>query len=312
MGSQFIPLIMSAYYNYEFVSPEPIFAQVKEELRSYFDTGVVDDLLFETYLSHCLSKLSKSAYKIDETILHLKDFEADLPDDFKAVREAWLCTSDGHVRYPDQSSFYYQRDCRVTRIDDSCNECFTPQDPCCTTVPVYNSCDPCDTCGIPEKFRVTHKVTGETVFSFQRHFLLKPGNISKLKDCNLHCRNFGSTAKDTFDVADCVFRTNFSTGVVHLLYYAEGFDDTGYQLVPDNFRIKEYVKSYITYMVFDQLYKQSSTENYAQRKDMWLQYGQKYDEAFILADIETKKSTLDKKVREIKKSYKRFRRFNIR
>jgi len=41
---------MSYYYKYNFVSPEPIYSIVKEELKSYFDTGAVDDLMFPTYL----------------------------------------------------------------------------------------------------------------------------------------------------------------------------------------------------------------------------------------------------------------------
>ena len=38
---------MSYYYKYDFVSPEPLYATVKEELKSYFDTGkyVSDELV---------------------------------------------------------------------------------------------------------------------------------------------------------------------------------------------------------------------------------------------------------------------------
>ena len=46
---------MSYYYKYDFVSPEPLYATVKEELKSYFDTGAVDDLII-SYLSRQMSK----------------------------------------------------------------------------------------------------------------------------------------------------------------------------------------------------------------------------------------------------------------
>lgn len=302
---------MFAYYNYEFVSPEPIFARIKEENRTYFDTGVVDDLLFESYLSEALSKFSKAQYRIEESVLKLQDFEANLPDNFKGAREVWLCTTEGTIRYPDQASYWYQKDCRVTRINDACNECSDQYDECCTPVHTYNACDPCDTCGIPEKYRVTHKVTGETILSFRKQYLLRPGNVSKLKS-KLPCKNFSSKSTDTFDIADCKIRTNFNEGMIYLIYYAEQFETSGYQMIPDNTAIIDYVRKYLTFKVYDLLYKQATTETFNQRRIMRTEAMQEADEAFVIADIETKKSTVDKKIQFIKQSYNRFRRFNIR
>jgi hypothetical protein len=51
-----------------------LYATVKEELKSYFDTGAVDDLLFPTYVNKCLSKLGKTSYKITETPLYIEKF----------------------------------------------------------------------------------------------------------------------------------------------------------------------------------------------------------------------------------------------
>jgi len=75
---------MSYYYKYNFISPEPIYSTVKEELKSYFDTGAVDDLLFPTYLDKCLRKLGRTTYVISEQVLFIEDFEARLPDNFYA------------------------------------------------------------------------------------------------------------------------------------------------------------------------------------------------------------------------------------
>ena len=65
---------MAYYYKYNFISPEPIYATVKEELKSYFDTGAVDDLLFPTYLDKCLKKLGRATYVISEQVLFIEDF----------------------------------------------------------------------------------------------------------------------------------------------------------------------------------------------------------------------------------------------
>ena len=78
---------MSYYYKYTFTSPESIYSLVKEEFKSYFDTGAVDDLLFPTYLDKCLKKLGRSSYIISEDVIEIDNFQGRLPDNFYAVRE---------------------------------------------------------------------------------------------------------------------------------------------------------------------------------------------------------------------------------
>jgi hypothetical protein len=106
-----IKTIMSYYYKYNFVSPEPIYSVVKEELKSYFDTGAIDDLLFPVYLDKCLRRLGRSSYKIVPVILDVFDFEARLPDNFYAVREAWLCAEMPLRPYQSPNAFYSQTNC---------------------------------------------------------------------------------------------------------------------------------------------------------------------------------------------------------
>ena len=97
---------MSYYYKYAFVSPEPVYSTVKEELKSYFDTAAVDDLLFPTYLDKALKKLGRTTYVITDEILFVQDFEARLPDNFYAVREAWMTTEVANYPYQSANSFY--------------------------------------------------------------------------------------------------------------------------------------------------------------------------------------------------------------
>jgi hypothetical protein len=42
---------MSYYYHYNFISPEVVYATVKEEFKSYFDTGAIDDLMLPIWIS---------------------------------------------------------------------------------------------------------------------------------------------------------------------------------------------------------------------------------------------------------------------
>src|SRR5688500_6997628 len=99
---------MSFYYKYKFVSPEPTYALVKEELKSYFDAGAVDDLLYPTYVNKCLSHLGKGTYSLTEQLLYIEDYQARLPDNFYAVREAWMCADIHGGLYRTPNSFYSQ------------------------------------------------------------------------------------------------------------------------------------------------------------------------------------------------------------
>ena len=37
---------MSEFYKYEFVSAEPMYAEIKEKLKTYFDSGAITMLCF--------------------------------------------------------------------------------------------------------------------------------------------------------------------------------------------------------------------------------------------------------------------------
>jgi hypothetical protein len=310
---------MSYYYKYNFISPEPIYSTVKEELKSYFDTGAVDDLLFPTYLDKCLRKLGRTTYVISEQALFIEDFEARLPDNFYAVREAWMCAEIPGNPYPSATSFYSQA-ANSTTIQispltiggESCNN------PSCKNPNCNNTC-------MPELIvQAVYKTNNEIARSYRHEYLLKPGNISTREQCDLQYRNDwnsyappvreftpGSATYDSFDIRGNKFVTNFRNGVVHLLFYATEYDDIGNQLVPDNYRIAEFVEAFIKYKVFETLTNQTNDETFNQLQQKLAYYKQLHDEAFIMADIEIKKQTPWEKQRRIKKDLNRLNMYEL-
>lgn len=296
---------MSYYYKYEFVSPEPIYAIVKEEFKSYFDTGAVDDLLFPTYLDKCLRKLGRSTYVISTEQLQIEDFEARLPDNFYAVREAWLCTTVNGYPYRDANSFYSQATENIIQV----SPIVTGGTPCNN----QNCVDPnCQGNCLPEVIQsAVYKTNSERNIQFHREYLLKPGNISVTRHCDLHCANFGSSSTDSFDIRDNKFVTNFRSGVVELLFYAYEYDGVGNQMIPDNYRIKEYVEAFIKYKVLEMLTNQVNDETYNQLQSKLVFYKQAYEEAYIMASIEIKKQDVYKKQRKIKEELNRFNMYEL-
>jgi hypothetical protein len=271
---------MSYYYNYDFVSPEPIYAIIREELKSYMDAGEIDDLMFSTYVDKCLRKLGRSGYLIREKVLDVVNFTSDLPDDFYAVREAWFCTRVEGDIYQSPTSRYNAISRYITLVskDSSIRQVYL------------------------------------------KKYLLKPGNISAVSSCDAnYISNWkqysqsipDSSSYDSFDIRDGKFLTNFRRGIVNLIYYSFNKDIEGSQLGPNNYRVMEYIESYIKYKMFESLLNQVTDERINQIERKLQYYKQASDEAYILAEIELKKQTVWDKQRRIKRDMHRFDMYEL-
>lgn len=311
---------MSYYYKYNFVTPEPVYATVKEELKSYFDTGAVDDLLFPTYLDKALKKLGRTTFVISEEVLFIEDFQSRLPDNFYAVREAWMCTEVAGYPYQSANSFYSQAanatTIQVAPLTIGGTPCTQPgcQDPACN-----------GTC-MPSLVQAVYKTNNTVARGFTHEYLLKPGNISAKQNCGVEYTNNwdfyaeappiheftpGAASYDSFDIRDNKFVTNFRNGVVHLLFYATEYDEIGNQLIPDNYRIREYVEAFLKFKIFEMLTNQTNDETFNQLQQKMMYYKQAYEEAYIMADIEIKKQTPWEKQRRIKNDLNRFNMYEL-
>lgn len=311
---------MSYYYKYNFISPEIVYSTVKEEFKSYFDTGAIDDLMFPTYLEKCLLKLGRATYVIQEEVLYISDYEARLPDNFYAVREAWLCTAVNGFPYQQANSFYSQA-ATATTIQVSPITYGGPScpSPCCGNVGCDGSC-------MPEIIETVYKTNNQAPVLYQREYLLKPGNISARRNCGVEYTNNwefyaqapplneftpGSAGYDSFDIRDNKFVTNFRNGIVHLIFYATEYDQVGNQMIPNNFRVREYIEAFIKYKMMETLTNQTNDETFNQLQQKLAYYKQQAEEAFIMADIEIKKQDPWAKQRRIKNDLNRFNMYEL-
>jgi len=298
---------MSEFYKLEFEPADAMYAEIKEKLKTYFDSGAIDDLMFPIWTKRCIDKFRRSLYRIENTTLHVDSYEAPLPDDFKFVREAWLCTNvQQYIQMP--HAFYYQKDCRVSAITDSCEPCFTADNSPVPIIPCTNStCDPCK-----DNYVVTHKRTNHAVLSYNFSHLLRPGNILTQSHCAQDCGNMSSRSKDIFDIRDCKLVTNFESGIVHLTYYTDVYDIDNNILIPENVRIQEYIRNYLMYQIFETLSHQTTDESLRTIENKMMYYKQLSEEAYVVADIELKKQTSENIMHKIRKSHQRYRGYNIR
>lgn len=288
----------SYYYTYTFTSPDNLYAEIKEEMRSYFNTGVLNDTMFPIYTDKALRKLGRSTYKIGDDILKLDDFEAKLPVDFRYVRELWACMNVFETM-KNPGAIYTQATCIVDPYGE------------------YDRCNPCDTCPPDCTTSQTkfYKTTEYFTYSFSLSHLLKPGNMTVKTHCSEDCKNFGIDMMqqwDVFDIRDNKVVTNFKNGHLYLVYYKEEIDDCQNQLIPDNFFIQEYIKSFIKYKMYEQLYNEVTDETFNQIERKYQLYKQEYNDAFILADAEVKKQTIYQKNLSIQRTRRRLDKYIIR
>lgn len=300
---------MSYYFHYNFVSPEPIFALIQEEFKSYYDTGSIDSLLFSTYLNKCLEKLGKGTYTIAEEMLYLEDFQARLPDNFKSVREAWMCTEIPLRSYQTANSFYSQTSSTTIQIEP-----LTIAGEECGNVNCPNAL--CPDMSVIEQ--AVYKTNYSSPRSFRREFLLLPGNISAKQYCDLPYTGTSfamgspnSSGYNSFDIRDNKFVTTFREGTVYLIFYATDYDETGSQLIPDNYRIREYIEAFLKYKIFETLTNQITDETFNQLQQKLSYYERKSDEAYIMAQQELQKQTVYQKQRAIKKQLNSFAKYEL-
>jgi hypothetical protein len=284
----------SYYYTQEFVSPQQLYAEVKEEMKSYFATAVVDDTMFPIYTTNALQKLGRGTLRIDEALLELENNSVCLPADFKYMREVWACQTE-FLAIPDPRAVYSSQTYVIAPYGD-----FDPCEPC--------ACPP--TCST--KKQVVTKTTGETILSFDHSYKLSPGSRSTLNHCANECSIRSQNAEDTFHIEGNKLFVTFTTGFLHIVYYKLEQDESDFQLIPDNYRIQEYLKAFIKYKMYEQIFNEVSDESFSQVERKYQIYKQEYNDAFISADAEVKKETLQQKVNSIHAARRRMNKYLIR
>lgn len=289
---------MSAYYKQKFVSPVRLYAEVQEELRSYFESSMVDNTMFPVWTNQCIQKLGLAAFPIKETIMSIQNFQHRLSDDFHAVREAWSCSTHEEV-WQLPSALYQQ---------------ITPNTKALITsrLDVGNLyCDLCQNCQYPDVIQAIYKTTEQVAFQFRKTELLTPGNINTSCPKDLWCANWNAVSKNSYDIRDNKLVTTFCDGIVYMLYYSDGLNSDAEQLVPDSYYTKEFIKAFLKQKLFEQIFNQTTDETFNQSQQKYSFYKSLADESYILADVENKKETVYRKQRKIKQTLSRNQRYEL-
>lgn len=294
----------SKFEDYEYISPISLYSRIKLEIPSYFDSGAIDDLLFPIYTEEALQKFKMSFYKKETACLFVENYSSDLPDKFQKVREAWMSTVvyqpvdfvQGFTGQYDIESF---EDCK-TSCQSVCDDC--DDDSVMITIPDYITAD----------YILKPKISTQSFVAYNKNYLLKPANLHAISCCTDNSPNIQSCTLDVFDIRDGKFFVNFKEGLVHLLYYASQTDDEGNPLIPDDYFVKDFIIKYIKAKIFENLRYLSAPETYNQSLNDYQLAQKEADLAYATLSSESKKWTIDKTFRQLRKTSQKFNRFKIR
>ena len=78
------------YEHINYISSDSIVAEVKQELKSYFEAGAISEVLIPTYIDQALKKLRVFALKPEEAVLHFTNYKSELPCDFVLLDRAMM------------------------------------------------------------------------------------------------------------------------------------------------------------------------------------------------------------------------------
>lgn len=299
---------MSLYYTHTYTTPEPIYAKVKEKLRSYFSSKAIDDVMFPIWTFDALDKYGKSVKPIKEVCLSLDGYEATLPCDFHSVREVWA-TTEVLQCVPDPVAHYFIKNFRKEYIpaqdcEEECSDDRCETDSIMVDMPTEKEYN---------EILVMNKNTQAVVASYKKSFMLYPGNGQTLTHCGEGCVNINGEAADTFIIADGKIITNFSSGNLFLIYYARNeANEEGTYLIPDNYEFRAYLEALLTYKCLEQLSYQVTDETFSQIERKLAKAEMAMNEAAVDLRNRLKKRTQFQQIQSLKALRTRNNKFIIK
>lgn len=238
------------YDHIEFISSESLIAEVKQELKSYFEAGAISEILIPTFIDQALRKLKVMVLRPEDIVVHFSNYKSELPCDFALLDRAAIYESD--IQFSSgintlKGQYYLSSDCSF-------------EGECCSNKTEYFEQIWVSTPGFkivmkqPKPIRVYH------------------GSKSL---CTEECPNLTATSPDIIQIYENrKLSASFEEGCVHFRYYARPMDDDGIPLVPEILEVEEYIKSYLKFKFFEMLWHSQIDESVNQIERKFQYYKQ--------------------------------------
>jgi hypothetical protein len=230
-----------------------LIAEIKADLESYDSAGLIDDISMMRWALTALRKFGANVTTLQDTMVHVKNGKATLPDNFYSLYVAYQCSKRGY-HIPEnsskdvvQSSIMWKE--RVTRSTE------------------WNSCSP--TCKTESEDVVTETVyIKDNPVEFYYH-LPRPLSLGKRfnrNQCHKDCRNkFVMDNPNEITINRQTLTANFNEGDIYMQFYGIDKTEDGEYLIPDTDKgeLYTYVEYYLKKRFFEKLLANGDDKNVA-------------------------------------------------
>lgn len=274
------------YDNINYITSEPLIAEVKQELKTYFEAGAISEVLIPSFIDQALRKLKVLALRPEEAIIRFENYKSELPYDFYLLDyalsyETNITWETGIQSY---SGYWYKN--------------------------IETGCDGCDT-RIETFEQITVPGPGYRISLKVPRWIRVYADSTSL--CVDGCENLKVSSTDIIKINQHKKASaSFQEGCVYIRYFSRPVDDYGIPMIPEVLEVEEYIKSYLKYKFFEQMWHSVMDESTKQVTDKLMYYKkeqlEKLQAAFNYLMTKSKQQIADSIVR----TRKRFTKFHIR
>lgn len=226
----------------EFKSPDALFARVRKRLKSYDAAGLIDEGDFYYWIKEVIEKLGVSVYSELKAVVEVKNYKAELPEDFSILYAAYKCT-------PTLSS-----DSKNTLFPQTGFVFYTEE-----THQPFRKCKGCYAAKIDyvegDKITIRTYIEGQPmILNFSNPTLLTLSKNAK-GICDDKCKNLFARSPYEITIDKGNIYTNFSEDSVYLEYFGIALDpESGLPLIPNNTWIERCIEDYMIYQIMESLW----------------------------------------------------------
>ena len=271
------------YEHINYISSDTLVAEVKQELKSYFESGAISEVLIPTFIDQALRKLKVLVMQPKDAVLHFVNYKSELPCDFTLLDRAMMYDHEveWHAGVNSLTGYWYQ------------------------SIEKFN----CTTCQVKEE-------TYETITVPSAGFKIKMKQPKWIRVyhgskqfCTEGCDNLSVSSTDVLQIYNnSKVSSSFETGCVYIRYFSKPLDDNGIPMVPEILEVEEYVKAYLKFKFFEMLWHSIMDESVRQIENK-LQYYKndqlaKLQAANAILLTPTKQQIADNVIRKKKKFFR--------
>ena len=253
----------------KYISVESVISTVKRRLRTFEDTGLLDDSFMIENINYALERLGYSLEEHKTLVLDILDSKVEVPSELVFIEEVYKCAPCNSSKTRTEK-FYYGDPQEFVIRDYNNRIC-------------YNKCDieNCET----QVTRTIYLEKEVCVDKFCDKKKLQYKNNIPADKIHKDFRGLYCESDDFYTIKGNEIFFNFEEGHVLLLFTARKRDNEGYPLVEDNSVLIKALEDYIIVKELETIYYNGEADVLQRLQLSRVESAKSWDEALVLKKI---------------------------